>query len=185
LAACSSVPDRDEFGGFSGVAVEPDGAGVLLVTDGGSLVRARLVHEAGRLAGIADAEIDNLLPGELSKESGDTEDIAIDPADPTRGVVVRERQANAMLSFRMVDGRPTDFRPATVGADNRTLRSNLGLESVRLRPRPFADSPARSSPSPSAHRAARPRFPGWIAGVGSFAIVRRDDFDVSSARFLP
>jgi hypothetical protein len=175
---------HDGFGGVSGVAIEPDAAGVLLLTDGGRLVRAGLVHEGGRLTGIVDPVIDELFSGELAKEGRDTEDIAFDPADPSRGVIVRERQANALLSFRVVDGRPAEFRPERVGADDRILESNLGLESVAYAP---ANSPIAGAIIAIAERPPRGEaaIPGWIAGRGSFQIVRRDAFDVSSARFLP
>jgi hypothetical protein len=55
-------------------------------------------------------------------------------------VIVRERQANAMLSFRVVDRPPGRVPPRDVGADDRILESNLGLESVAYAP---ANSPNR------------------------------------------
>lgn len=177
-----SADDR-RFGGFSGLHVEGDA--ILLASDAGEFVRARLVHENGRLVGMRDAEIDDLFPeGGTSKQAGDVEDIAFDPADPERGVVVRERQANAMLTFDMGAARPEDFQPKTVGADNRILRSNKGLESVAYAP-PL--SPAAGEIVAIAERPPRgeENIPGWIAGVGPFEIVPHDGFDVSSARFLP
>jgi len=179
-----SSPDRD-FGGYSGIAVAGDGSEILLIGDSGSFVRARLVHEDGRLVGIAEAEIDSLFPeGDGSKKASDAEDVALDPQNPQRGVIVRERQANAMLTFEMDDGQPTDFAPMLVGADDRILRSNKGLESVAYAP---AASPAAGKIIAIAERAPRgaENIPGWIAGVGTFEILPHDDFDVSSARFLP
>jgi hypothetical protein len=178
-----SSPDRD-FGGYSGVAVTA-GSGLLLIGDSGSLVRARLVHEGGRLAGMADAEIDSLFPeGDGSKQASDAEDVALDPENPQRGVIVRERQANALLTFELQEGKPTGFKPMRVGADDRILRSNKGLESVAYAP---ATSPAAGKIVAIAERAPRgeENIPGWIAGVGPFEIMPHDDFDVSSARFLP
>ncbi len=171
------------FGGFSGLAVTGDS--VFLASDSGDFVRARLVHENGRLVGLADAVIDDLFPeGGTSKQAGDVEDIAFDPADPSRGVIVRERQANAMLTFETVDGRPGNFQPKVVGADNRILRSNKGLESVAYAPSP---SPAAGESIAIAERPPRgaANIPAWIAGIGAFEIVPHDGFDVSSARFLP
>jgi hypothetical protein len=112
------------------------------------------------------------------------EDIAFDPADPTRGVIVRERQANAMLTFAMESGQPMGFAPKTVGADNRILRSNKGLESVAYAPPP---SPAAGAIVAIAERPPRghSNIPAWITGLGPFEIVPHDGFDVSSARFLP
>lgn len=173
-----------EFGGLSGIDVL-GGDTVLMVGDMGTLVRGRLVYAEGRLVGLADAEIDHLFPnGEVSKRLADVEDIALDPRNPGRGVIVRERQANAMLTFALKDGRPIDFQPRTVGADDRTLRSNAGLESVAYAP---SSSPVAGEIVTIAERPRRREtdLPGWIAGIGPFSVVRHDGFDVSSARFLP
>lgn len=172
------------FGGLSGIDMLDDNT-ALMISDSGYLVRARLVHDKGRLAGLADAEIDDLIPGaEGSKEVGDVEDISIDPGDPSRGVVVRERQANAMLTFALDAGRPTNFAPKVVGAENRLLRSNRGLESVSYAP---PASPLAGEIIAIAERGPKgeKNIPGWIAGVGEFTILRSDGYDVSSARFLP
>lgn len=179
------VLSRDvNFGGLSGIdMIDADTA--FMISDSGSFVRARLLHENGLLVGIADAEIGSLFPnGDMSKEVGDTEDIALDPSDRSRGVVVRERQPNAMLTFDFQDGRPADFMPKLVGAPNDVLRSNRGLESVAYAP---AASPLAGEIVAIAERPPNGEedFPAWVAGRGGFSIVRRDDFDVSSARFLP
>ncbi|HEX9903773.1 MAG TPA: esterase-like activity of phytase family protein [Propylenella sp.] len=173
-----------DFGGLSGIEVL-EGDVAFMVSDTGRLVRATLVHENGRLVGIAEAEIDSLYPdGNAAKSVSDTEDVAFDPDDPTRGVVVRERQANAMLTFEMSGGNPANFQPKTVGAADRILRSNKGLESVAYAP---AASPVAGeivaigeAPPPGSRH-----IPGWVAGVGAFEIVAHDDFEISSARFLP
>jgi hypothetical protein len=171
------------FGGFSGVDVVGDR--LFMISDGGDYVRARLLREDGRLVGIEAAEIEPLMPGgDGSKQRGDVEDVAFDPRDPARGVVVRERQANALLSFRLENGRPTDFEPREVGAPNSVLRSNRGLESVAYAPdaSPVAGSIVAIAEHPP--RGSK-TLPGWIVGVGGFEIVPHDGFDVSSARFLP
>ena len=178
-----TAADR-RFGGFSGIDfLEPDHA--LIVSDTGMVVRAKLVHENGRLTGLADVEIDTLFPeGDVSKRVGDVEDIALDPGDPSRGVVVRERQANAMLSFELEQSWPANLEPQRVGAPNRILRSNKGLESVAYAP---DASPLAGEIVAIAEGVPRGMadIPGWIAEVGGFFIVPRDDFRVSSARFLP
>jgi hypothetical protein len=181
LAVSSHDP---AFGGFSGIDILPDGS-VLIVGDTGFVLRARLEHDGGRLVGLAAAEIGTLFAGgAASKQRGDAEDIAIDPTDPSRGVLVRERQANALLAFDLVAGWPQDFEPRRVGADDRILRSNRGLESVAYAPpaSPIAGNVVAVAERPPA---GEEDIPGWIAGVGPFSIVRRDDYDISSARFLP
>jgi hypothetical protein len=176
--------DSRLFGGLSGIAmIDADAA--FMISDSATFVRARLVHEGGRLVGLADAELHGLFPdGDMSKQAGDAEDVALDPADPTRGVIVRERQANAMLTFDLVDGKPQNFQPKFVGAPDRILRSNRGLESVAYAP---PSSPLAGEIIAIAEHNPRGEtdIPGWIAGKGGFTIARRDDFDVSSAKFLP
>jgi hypothetical protein len=175
-------PDKN-FGGLSGIDML-DSETALMISDSGWFLRATLVHEDGRLAGLADVEMDSLFPaGDVAKQVGDAEDIALDPANLTRGVIVRERQANAMLSFDLEDGRPENFEPQRVGADDRILRSNKGLESVAFAPgaSPIAGAIVAIAESPPR---GMENIPGWVVDVGGFEIVRRDDFDVSSARFL-
>lgn len=178
-----SSSDRN-FGGLSGIEML-DAETAFMLSDSASFVRARLVHENGRLVGLADVEIGSLFPnGDMSKAGGDAEDLALDPVDRARGVIVRERQANAMLTFDLVGDRPENFEPMLVGAPDRMLRSNRGLESVAYGP---AASPLAGEIIAIAERPPRGEtdIPAWVAGKGSFAIVRHDDFDVSSARFLP
>lgn len=172
------------FGGLSGIDMI-DTETAFMIGDSSTYVTARLVHEGGRLVGLADAEIGSLFPdGDMSKELGDAEDIALDPSNRSRGVIVRERQANAMLAFDLVDGRPMNFEPKLVGAPDRVLRSNSGLESVAYAP---DASPIAGDIVAIGERPMRGEtdLTGWIAGKGSFTIVRRDSYDVSSARFLP
>jgi hypothetical protein len=173
-----------KFGGLSGIDIV-NGNTAVMVGDQGTLVRGRLIHEGGKLAGLADAEIEDLFPqGDVSKRVGDVEDIAFDPQDRLRGVIVRERQANAMLTFEVKNGSPADFQLKTVGADDRILKSNGGLESVAYAP---IGSPVAGEIVTIAERPRRREvdLPGWIASLGPFTIVRHDRFDVSSARFLP
>ena len=184
IGGLNVTSDDQRFGGLSGIDML-DGETALMVGDKGIYVRAQLVRENGRLVGLADGEIGNLFPsGDVEKNVGDAEDIALDPEDRMKGVVVRERQANAMLAFRLEDGRPVDFIPMRVGADDRILRSNQGLESVAFAP---ATSPVAGEIVTIAEHPPRDAadIPGWVAGIGSFEIVRRDEFDISSARFLP
>lgn len=54
--------DDPRFGGLSGLAVDPDGSGVVFVSDRGLLVKARLTREAGAPTGLVAAEA-ALLPG--------------------------------------------------------------------------------------------------------------------------
>ena len=183
LGGIEITSDDRRFGGLSGIAMI-GGERAVMVSDTGMVVHARLVHRDGRLTDLADVEIDTLFPDDVSKDVGDVEDIAIDPRDPARGVIVRERQANAMLSFEIEGERLANLEPQRVGAPDNILRSNRGLESVA-----YASEASPLAGEIVAIAEGPPRgmsdIPAWIAGVGQFVIVPRDGFDISSARFLP
>ena len=180
------VSSDPRFGGISGIEVVDGGNRALLVTDSGHLVRLTLNYSDDRLVGAADGSIDRLLAnGDRSKEDNDVEDFALDPADPEQGAIVLERQKKALMSFTMADGVPGGFEAIPVPADSRLLRSNKGLESVAFAP---PSSPAAGRIIVIAEHARKHNpgmIPGWIIGEGEFHVIQRDDFDVSSARFLP
>lgn len=174
---------HEDFGGLSGVDIRSNGR-AFFVGDTGIYVEARLVHEGNRLSGVADARIGRLFPNEEgTKKRNDAEDIAFDPENPERGVVVRERKVKAIHAFGMKDGRPTNYVHVPLDAPHDILLSNRGLESVAFAP---AASPLAGD---IVTIAERPRggddIPAWIVGKGRFSIVRHDGFDISSARFLP
>ena len=107
-----------------------------------------------------------------------------DPEDSSRGVLAIERQRDALRSFHLTNGHPGEFVSIGLDADRRILGSNRGLESVTYGAQ---GSPLAGKIVTIAERAYRNRgdtIPGWIVGMGSFSIVRHDDYDVSSARFL-
>lgn len=174
------------FGGLSGIDVGAGGGDATMVSDEGWVVRTRLVYRDGRLAGLADAAIDRLFPGdEVSKHESDVEDIAFDPARPGRGLVVLERRASPLFAFEIGDDGAARSRSVALPRAVAQLRYNKGLESVAFAP---PASPLAGRAIVIAERSVERRggtVPGWIVGGGSFAVRRRDDFDVSSARFLP
>ena len=69
LGGISVTSSDKRFGGLSGIdMLDPETA--FIISDAGVFVRARLVHENGRLVGLADAEIGSLFPdGNMEKES--------------------------------------------------------------------------------------------------------------------
>lgn len=185
LGGLDLVSRDRRFGGLSGLDVSTDGGRATMVGDEGWVVRARLVYEDGRLVGLADAAIDRLFPGdEVSKHESDVEDIAFEPGRPDRGLVVLERRAAPLFAF---ESRPEGARFAVVDLPPAVarLRYNKGLESVAYAPAasPLAGRAVVIAERPQARRGDT--VPAWIVGGGGFAVVRRDDFDISSARFLP
>ncbi|MYZ50436.1 esterase-like activity of phytase family protein, partial [Propylenella binzhouense] len=179
------ITARDRrLGGLSGIDVGADGDAVTMVSDDGYLVRGRLVHENGRLVGLADAEIRGLFPVERDKFEADAEDLAFAP-DGTGGLLAMERRRTPLLAFRVEDGWPVPTEPVAVPPAVLKLKMNRGLESVAYAP---AASPLAGRAIIVAERAAErgaATIPAWILGGGAFRIVRRDDYDIASARFLP
>lgn len=173
------------FKGLSGVEVTPDGATALIVSDEGHFVRARLVHEDGRLAGIADADLTPIFAGRaIDKHESDAEDIALDP-DAEAALIAFERRTTPLIRFRLGPEGPSDPQLLDVPHEATHLPGNKALESVALLP-PQSRWPGRPliiTERPP--RGAGDETPGWIVGAGGFSVVRRDDFDITSARFLP
>ena len=186
LGGLQLLSDNDDFGGLSGIDML-DGDTAFLIGDSGTFVRATLVRdEAGRLVGLADAEIGSLFPGWRRVEAaGRRRGHRLRPGRPARA-------ASSCASGRPTPCSPlrwwtagrTNFEPTRVGAEDRLLRSNRGLESVAYAP---PASPLAGEIVTIAERPPRGQadIPAWIVGKGAFSIVRHDDFDVSSARFLP
>ncbi len=180
------VTSRDHaFGGFSGVEITEGGKRVVLVSDGGYYLTAALRHEGDALSGLDDIRIESLFPsGEEEKGEVDAEDIAFDPADPSRGYTVRERRTAALFSFQLRDGRPENFTAIKTGLPADMLKSNRGLESVAIAPpaSPLAGSVVVILEA--TQKSWQDVIPASIVGRGQFGISKSDAFDISSARFL-
>ncbi len=75
--------DDKRFGGFSSLRLSHDGTHLTLVSDEGSWLTARLLHEQGLLKGLADAEMGPLVDTQgnplAEKDDRDAESLAILP----------------------------------------------------------------------------------------------------------
>ncbi|SEP97328.1 hypothetical protein SAMN05216548_10278 [Faunimonas pinastri] len=186
LGGLDLVGHDRRFGGWSGIAVSDDGAGVLMISDNGYYLTGTMEHEAGRLTGFGHADMGTLFPGgPESKQNSDAEDVALDPKRPGCGLISLERRSTPLLSFCMKNGRTDGFKPVPVPPDVLKLRFNRSLESVAYAPptSPAAGRVVIIGESPFTREGKTMR--GWILGSGSFEIVRHDDYDISSARFMP
>jgi hypothetical protein len=186
LGGLDLVSRDRRFKGLSGIEVSPDGSIAYIVSDEGHFVRARLLHRDGRLADITDVDLTPILAGRaIEKRESDAEDLTLDPEGADEALIVFERRSTPLIRFRLGSDGPGNPRLVDVPHEATHLPGNKGLESVAfLPPRPhwpgrilvIAERPPRG---------AGGVIPGWIAGVGALGVVRRDDFDVTSARFLP
>ncbi|HEX2256712.1 MAG TPA: esterase-like activity of phytase family protein [Afifellaceae bacterium] len=178
-------PDR-RFKGLSGVEVTPDGKTVLIVSDEGHFVRARLLYEHGHLAGLGDVDLTPVFPGRrVDKHESDAEDLALDPGRPGEALVVFERRSTPLIRFRLAEDGLREPQILELPSAATRLPGNKALESVAFLP------PQSRWPGHVLIVAERPprgagnRIPAWIVGVGELSVLRQEDFDVTSVRFLP
>jgi hypothetical protein len=186
LGGLDLVSRDRRFKGLSGIEVTPDGGTAFMVSDEGHFVRARLLYDNGRLAGLADVDLTPIFPGRpIDKHESDAENIAIDPGGRGEALVVFERRSTPLIRFRLTEDGLSDPRLIDVPVEATRLPHNKSLESVAFLP-PGSDWPGRVliiAERPP--RGAGDRIPAWILGIGDLHVLRRDGFDVTSARFLP
>jgi hypothetical protein len=186
LGGLDLVSRDRRFIGLSGIEVTRDGGTAFMVSDEGWFVRARLLYEDGRLAGIADVDLTPIFPGRpTDKDETDAEDIALDPARPGEALVVFERRPTPLIRFRLSEDGLRDPRFVDVPPAALRLPYNRSLESVAFLPEqsPWPGRVLIIAERPP--RGAGDRIPAWILGVGDLSVVRHDGFDITSARFLP
>ena len=178
----------EPFGGISAIRVEPDGSHFLSVTDKGSWLRARIVYENGKPAGIADAEMAPILgpDGRPLAARGwfDTESLA--ETDGTLYVGIERVEQIVRFDYRRY-GLAARGEPIKVPPDFKTFTFNKSLECLAVPPKgsPLAGQlivvTERSLDAQGNHRSF------LIKGdrVARFSVKRSDDFDVSDCTILP
>ena len=177
----------EPFGGISAIHMERDGSHFLALTDNGSWLRARIVYEGGKPAGIADAEMAPILgpDGEPLAARGwfDTESLAETNGTLYVGIervekIVRFDYARAGLAAR--------GEPIKVPDDFKTFTYNKSLECLAVPPKgsPLAGQlivvTEHSLDATGNHRSY------LIDGnkVARFSVRRSDGFDVSDCAIL-
>jgi hypothetical protein len=130
LALTSASPS---FGGLSGLRLSEDGGRATFITDEGSWLTARLVHDPlGDLAGLADAEMGRLLGPDgkplLEKEAADAESLA---RLPDGSMVVGFEHQHRLFRYPAANGR-LDGTPSVVPppADIEQAPANGGIEAL-------------------------------------------------------
>ncbi|MCS0496809.1 esterase-like activity of phytase family protein [Ancylobacter sp. MQZ15Z-1] len=182
LVLTSPAPD---FGGISGMSIDPDGAGFLAVTDHGYWLKARIGTQDGRPTGISDAFMAPMLGKNrqpLAKSGRrDVESLTRTPSGYAVGI---ERKQEIWL---FPDDAPltTAGRPLVTGAPLAALGSNEGIEALIAPPdgTPAAlVAIAEQSPTDPA------TLPGFLFRsldratlAGTFSIARDDEFSATDA----
>ena len=178
----------EPFGGISAIRVEPDGSHFLSVTDKGSWLRARIVYENGKPAGIADAEMAPILGSDgrplAARGWFDTESLA--ETNGTLYVGIERVEKIVRFDYRRY-GLAARGEPIKVPPDFKTFTFNKSLECLAVPPKgsPLAGQlivvTERSLDNQGNHRSF------LIKGdhVARFSVKRSDDFDVSDCTILP
>jgi hypothetical protein len=175
------------FGGISSLHMEPDGAHFLAVTDNGSWLRARIVYDGRRPAGLADAEMAPALgpDGHPLAARGwfDMESLARKDGQFYVGI----ERAEKIVRFDMAkEGLAARGQPIAVPSEFKTFKFNKSLECLAA---PAQGAPLagklivvteRSLDAAGNHRAF------LLDGdkTERFSVKRSDDFDVSDCTVL-
>jgi hypothetical protein len=150
--------DDPRFGGFSGIAVTPDGRGFMALSDRGAFTTGRFVRDgAGRITDVTAAPL-RLLRGTgaapLSHDRADSEGIAV-ARDGTVYISFEGRRAARVLRYRTIDAAAENLPvPEAVGGRGPAL-SGLAIPAWGLGPA-VRDPPAgRISCGVGGHRPRR------------------------------
>ena len=180
-------PHRD-FGGVSGLRMDPDGARFLAVTDKGHWLRGRIVYRDNRPIAIADAEMAPLLGGDgrpLNRRRGwyDSESLAGDGG--TIYVGFERVHEIVRLDFGR-DGLRARGQPIAAPPGLKTLPNNRGLECLAL---PHKGMPLAGTLIAISERGleAAGNIQGFLIGGpgGAFTVKRTDDFDITDCTVTP
>ncbi len=177
-----------QFGGISGLKVQPDGARFVAISDRGWWWRGRIVYDDTRPAAIADAEMAPMLgpDGRTLAARGwyDTEALAQDGGTLYVGI----ERVHQIVRFNYGrDGLLARAAPIALPAGFRPLPSNRGIESLVFVPRglPLAGTLIALSER-ALDKAGNVR--GFLIGgpkPGNLTVRRFADFDISDAALLP
>jgi hypothetical protein len=183
--------DNKDFGGLSGLDLEPDGKGFVMISDEGQWLTGQITYD-----GIAPSGLANVRQAPIRGQGGrvlvkkrdlDAEACAILDGNLTRGTVLIGFERNHRIGRYPVIDRvlqpPTGF--LKMPAEAKQMKSNLGLEAVGV---------LRGGPLKGSVIALSERFPsadghhvGWLWLNGEpqrFGLTNNDGFDITDVNSL-
>ena len=182
----------EHFGGLSGLVVEPDGSGLLAITDVGCWLSADITYDASRPTGLANARMGPLRDGSgaplAKKKQQDAESITLLEGTLQKGVALVGFERHHRIERYDVTGRRLSG-PAkgelTPPADARRMPKNQGFEAVGM----LRGGPHKGSPVAFAERYTRGSgyHTGWIWVGGEpqkFQLKDIDVFDITDTAGL-
>jgi hypothetical protein len=179
------------FGGWSGLALAPDGRSFLAVSDAGTWMTGALVYDRGRPKAVQSVRLGPLQsqPGKTIARSRDrdAEGLALVKGTPAKGrVLISFERDHRIARFDIGDeGLSAAKGHIALPAAARRMGSNRGLEAITLlRGGPYAGSLvaiAERLPDRSGNHT------GWLWIKGrprAFQLSNRDGFDITDAAAL-
>jgi len=177
-----------EFGGLSGLRMQPDGRAFIAVTDAGRWLRGRVVYSGSAPSGIAEAEMAPLLGADGRRLAArgwfDSEAIA----EGGGAIYVGIERVQRIVKFDFAkNGFKARGVPIAVPPEFTTMPSNKGIEALAVVPKgqPLAGALIVIS---EADLDAAGNIKAHLLGgpsPGAFSVKRSDDFDVTDCTLLP
>ncbi len=190
----SLYSSSSHFGGLSGLIVEPDGSGLLAVSDVGTWLSADIVYEGDKPAGLANARMGPLRDRNgqpltrLDKKQQDSESLTLVEGSLAKGSVLVGFERNHRIVRYAVEGRK--IAGPALGAleppsDVRRMPKNQGFEAVSV----LKGGPHKGSVIAFAERFTRGSgyHTGWIWVGGQpqkMQLKDIDGFDITDAASL-
>jgi hypothetical protein len=189
LVLTSSDPD---FGGLSGVAIEPDGKSILSITDAGSWLTADVTYAGTAPTGLTNARMGPIVASsgrELTrKRDQDAEAVCLIEGNLMRGIALIAFERNHRIGRFPVLNRvlqpPTSY--LKLPADVRQMSSNKGFEAMTV----LQGGPHKGAVVAFSERLldAAGHHTGWIwlnGDVRRFQIKDFGEFDLTDCIGLP
>jgi len=129
LGALALSADHPRFGGFSGLALDPDGAGFTAVSDRGWFLTGRLTRDGGALSGVTDARLHPMRDPRGRAVAGDQAD-AEGLAQGADGALFVSFEGDARVWRYAHPDAPAVALP--VAPAFRRLQRNSGLEALAI-----------------------------------------------------
>jgi hypothetical protein len=179
------------FGGFSDLAIEPDGRRMLAISDEGHWLGAEITYDGTAPTGLAKTVITPLLASsgrELArKRDADAESLALVDGNLTNGTVLIGFERNHRIGrFSIVNGvlqPPSGY--LKLPAEAKRMRSNKGLEALAI----MQGGPLKGSVVAFSERFPDPQtlHTGWIWVKGEPQRIQLKDigdFEITAAASL-
>lgn len=184
-----------EFGGWSGLAINPDGTVLLAVSDEGHWLSAKILYdERGRLSGLAEGHMAPMLGLDgnpiAGKMLGDAEGLVVDTANPLDGrAYVSFERAHRIWRYNLgEEGFAALPEQLLTQRHFGRLKANGGIESIELLPHPDADGEPRILAITEDTMDPRGNFKAFVADghdISWFAVNPHSPFKPTDVARLP